>query len=306
MPNKEKNSTKPSKKSPAITASRKLQQPVDNKDDNYRLKADDVVVPISKELNPSHIVVKDVNEIELNQEETNEIQEQNKPIKKSQFPPLTETKPDPALPSGSAWMEPLSNEVLMAPMKEANKDENGNSEKNDKNIPKENKEVIATKSGPILKPQIESTPINNTNLNQDTYYQDTYKQPTPPASPPSGRTTRTTTTTNATETKFMEHEVNPPKLIIKEKEEEEIVPQEPAKPLKPYEFPPLPSTDTSPTNNKSNVTIIPSNVIPTVPTSSVWSNPLPESITTPDPVVRTLEKEPETKNQPKEEKKRKN
>jgi len=301
MPNKEKNSTKPSKPSPAA-ASRKVQQPVDNKDDNYRLK-DDVVEPLSKEVNPSHIVVKDVSQIELIKE-TNEMQEQPKPFKKSQFPPLSETKPDPALPSTSAWTEPLSKEVLRAPMKETNKDENGNSEKVEKNMtPKENKEIIPSKDGPILKPQVESTPVNNTNLNQDTY-----KESTPPASPPSGRTRTITTqmtTTNRVESKFIEHEINPPKLIIREKEEEEEIQQEPLKPFKPYEFPPLPSTDTN-SNNNSNVTIIPSNVIPTIPASSVWTNPLPQTITTPDPVVRTLEKEPETKNQPKEEKKRKN
>jgi len=47
-------------------------------------------------------------------------------------------------------------------------------------------------------------------------------------------------------------------------------------------------------------------VVPNVPISSVWINPLPQTITTPDPIVRSLEKESDTKNQPKEEKKDKN
>jgi len=43
-------------------------------------------------------------------------------------------------------------------------------------------------------------------------------------------------------------------------------------------------------------------VNPAIPTDSVWINPIPEAITTPDPVVRTLEKEPEIKSPVKEEK----
>lgn len=269
MPNKEKNQFAP----------KKVQQ-IDTKEDSYRLKAEDIVVPLSKEINPSHIVVQDVDEVESDVE-----QQPSKPLKKSQFPPLTETKPDTALPLGAAWNEPLSKEVLRAPMKEASSKDN---EKIDNEVaPKENVEIIATKSGPIIKTQTEPTATSNSTQ------EDTYKQPSPPSTPPLKTITITKTT--------KEPEINPPKLLIK-KVEEEIVPQEPSKPLKPHEFPPLP-TDTKTANG---VSIVPSNVVPNVPISSVWINPLPQTITTPDPIVRSLEKESDTKNQPKEEKKDKN
>lgn len=60
------------------------------------------------------------------------------------------------------------------------------------------------------------------------------------------------------------------------------------------------------TKTANSVSIVSSNVVPNVPISSVWINPLPQTITTPDPIVRSLEKESDTKNQPKEEKKDKN
>jgi len=263
MPNKEKNQLAP----------KKVQQ-IDTKEDNYRLKAKDIVEPLSKERNPSHIVVKDVDEVESN------VEEQQHPLTKSQFPPLTETKPDSSLPLGAAWNEPLSKEVLQAPMKEASSKEN---EKVDTEpAPKANVEIIATKSGPIIKTQTE--PTSATSIQEDTY-----KQPSPPTTPP----LHTITITKTTKTKIE-------KKSIKKVEEEEIVPQEPGRPFKPHEFPPLP-TDTKTANS---VSIVSSNVVPNVPISSVWINPLPQTITTPDPIVRSLEKESDTKNQPKEEKKR--
>jgi len=268
MPNKEKNQFAP----------KKVQQ-IDTKEDNYRLKAADIVEPLSTEINPSHIVVKDVDEVESNVE-----QQPSKPLKKSQFPPLTETKPDSSLPLGAAWNEPLSKEILKAPMKEASSKENENMDT--EAAPKANVEIIPTKSGPIIKTQTEPTSVTS-NLQEDTY-----KQPSP--------TLPLSTLTITKTTKLFESEINPPKLLIKKVEEdEEIVPQEPSRPLKPHEFPPLP-TDTKTANS---VSIVPSNVVPNVPISSVWTNPLPQTITTPDPIVRSLEKESDTKNQPKEEKK---
>jgi len=284
MPTKEKNN-KPSKASSVLTAPRRVQQPIDVKDDNYRLKVADII-PLSKEVNPSHVIVKDVSGSK--EEEEQMVQQSPKPLKKSQFPPLTETKPDPSLPSTSAWAEPLPKEVLQAPMREtSNQDGTSSSAKTDSL--KENKEpVVPTKDGPIPKTQA-VTSLDN------------LKESTPPSSPPWPATKSISKKTEKTENNYQE-EVEVEEVEEVEEEEEEEEEEEAPKPLLPSEFPPLPSTDNT-KSNPSSTTIIPSNVNPAIPTDSVWINPIPEAITTPDPVVRTLEKEPEIKSPVKEEKK---
>jgi len=146
MPIKEKNSQKSSKPSPASNAPRRLQQPVDTKDDTNKVKAEDIIV------NPPHIIVKEINEMESikNDDEVNE--KPLKPLKKSQFPPLTKIVPDPVLPLDSAWTEPLSKEVLEAPMKEES--ETKTQIKEEKKEKTKEMPVVPTKDGPLPKDQL--------------------------------------------------------------------------------------------------------------------------------------------------------
>jgi len=310
MPNKEQQSTKASKASPrsAFTAPRRLQQPVEIKDDNYRLKAEDILQPLSSEVNPSHIVVKDVSEIESLKDEM-EVQP-SKPLTRSQFPSLTETKPDPSgLISGSAWAEPLSTEVLQAPMKEAPNKENGITEKID-NSPKNKESVVPSKDGPIPKTQAESAqtdrpPSRPPSQNSASIPRTVMSSPPPLPTPPHllNNTPIKSNTELLPENKSTE--INPSKIIIKKAEETTFTKMPKQKSIKPHEFPPLPSTDT--TSSSSNVSSVTSNVVPAVPIESVWDNPLPSAISTPDPIVHTIEKEKEPENRTlKEEKKERN
>jgi len=309
MPNKEQQSTKASKASPrsAFTAPRRLQQPVEIKDDNYRLKAEDILQPLSNEVNPSHIVVKDVSEIESLKDEVEELQP-SKPLTRSQFPPLTETKPDPSgLTSGSAWAEPLSTEILKAPMREAPNKENGITEKIDNSPKKES--VVPSKDGPIPKTQTESVqadrpPSRPPSQNSASIPRTVMSSPPPLPTPPHllNNTPIKSNTELLPENKSTE--INPSKIIIKKAEETTFTKMPKQKSIKSHEFPPLPSTDTT---SSSNVSIVPSNAVSAVPIESVWDNPLPSAISTPDPVVHTIEKEKEPENRTlKEEKKERN
>jgi len=64
-----------------------------------------------KEINPPKIIVEPTPKEEPKQKE------HQAPFRKADFPPLSESKPDP-LPPTSAWAEPLPKEILAAPMEE--------------------------------------------------------------------------------------------------------------------------------------------------------------------------------------------
>jgi len=283
MPNKEKNSTKP-KPSPASNA-RKLQQPVDVPTDPYRLKAEDIV-PLSKEVNPSHIVVKDVNEIEFNKKE--ELNEQPpKPLKKSQFPPLSETKPDPTLPPGSAWDEPLPKELLQAPMKEEN--ETKNQLKEEKKEKTKEMPVVPTKDGPLPKSQSQEivnegeggvVPLKEKNSPRSA-------KPSPASNAPRRlqQSVDTKDDNNINKVKAEDIVVNPPHIIVKEYNEMESIKNDDEvneQPLKKSQFPPL--TETIPD--------------PVLPLDSAWTEPLSKEV-----LQAPMKEESETKTQIKEEKK---